>query len=257
MDSDREALMGSSQRLHSASSGMSEITVYDTDELYGERGRFRVLQFGDGAVQGAMDLNDPGRIVLEYPRAILHLLDVNYPSSRDIFLIGHGIGTIAGHASDARIKTAELDAAVVELSRIYFGCRQENVIVGDGRQLLACEEESAYDAIVVDAFTEKGVPRQLCSHGFFRLASAKLSRNGAVIMNVFGRVRNDQLIGAIRGTIGLEFPFVRAFALPQHSLGDNQNIIVAGSRRPIDYHARRMAGFQEIELQHGYILLDE
>jgi spermidine synthase len=245
------------QVLYSASTGTHEISVYDTDELYGERGRFRVLQFGDGAVQGAMDLDDPARIVFEYPRAILHLMDSLQPSCRDVFLIGHGIGTIAGSSGDRRIKTVELDETVVELSRMYFGCRQANVFIGDGRQLLDSEENGAYDAIIVDAFTEKGVPRQLCSQGFFRLASAKLCASGSVFMNVFGRVRNDHLIGAIRKTIGMEFPFVRAFSLPPQGPGAIQNIILAASRRPIDYQARRMAGFAEVELLPGYVLEDE
>ena len=245
------------QLLHSVSTNDQEISVYDTDELYGERGRFRVLQFGDGAVQGAMDLDAPDRIVLEYPRAILHLLDIQYPGDYDVFLIGHGIGTIAGHSPDARFKTAELDETVVELSKTYFGCRHSNVFIGDGRQLLEREADGVYDAIVVDAFTEMGVPRQLCSQAFFRLASAKLCDNGSVIMNVFGRVRNDQLISAIRRTIGSEFPFVRAFSLPLQGPGDIQNIILIGSRRTITYQARRMAGFEEIDLRLGHLLQDE
>ncbi|WP_430092480.1 hypothetical protein [Paenibacillus cisolokensis] len=51
-------------------SDVHELKVYDTAELYGVKGRYRVLEFSDQAVQGAMDLDDPARIVLEYPRAI-------------------------------------------------------------------------------------------------------------------------------------------------------------------------------------------
>jgi len=97
------------------------ITVYETDRLYGERGRFRVMQFSDDAVQGALDLNAPGRMVLEYPRAMIHLVEANHPVPRALFLIGHGIGTIAGYYKDTRLVSAEIDERVAALSRRFFG----------------------------------------------------------------------------------------------------------------------------------------
>lgn len=72
-----------------------EIQVYETTELYGERGRFRVLQFSGDAIQGALDLDHPRRVVFEYPRAMIHLMEAGEPYFEDVFLIGHGIGTIA------------------------------------------------------------------------------------------------------------------------------------------------------------------
>ena len=36
-----------------------EITVVDSSELYGEKGNFRVLQFSNEAIQGALDLDLP------------------------------------------------------------------------------------------------------------------------------------------------------------------------------------------------------
>lgn len=244
------------QILYSASTDAHDITVYDTDELYGERGRFRVLAFADGAVQGAMDLDDPGRILLEYPRAIIHLLEANNPSFHDVFLIGHGIGTIAGQYSDRRFKTAELDESVAALSRRYFDCRQEPICIGDGRELLETEHDESYDYVIVDAFTDKGVPRQLCSQPFFRLAAAKLGHHGAIIMNLFGRGKDDPLASAIHTTLGNVFACTRAFALHGQGAADVQNMILIGSSRPIAYQARRMAGFAEVELQPGYIVLD-
>jgi spermidine synthase len=149
-----------------------EITVYDTSELYGEKGKFRIIQFSNEAVQGALDLNNPERIVFEYPRAIIHLMEFNDPSFEDVFVIGHGIGTIAGHFSEMkRFKVAELDDKIVELSKRYFGYRQDNVIIGDGRHILRSEEPHTYDYIILDAFTDKGTPRHLTSKKFFSLYS--------------------------------------------------------------------------------------
>lgn len=79
-----------------------------------------MLEFSNNAIQGAMDLNDPSRILFEYPRAILHLIAHNLPSFERVFIIGHGIGTIAGHLTEKRCKVAELDQTVVEISKRFL-----------------------------------------------------------------------------------------------------------------------------------------
>lgn len=132
-----------------------EITVYDANHLYGEIGKYRLLQFSDDAVQGAIDLKNPKRIVLEYPRAMIHLMESNDPSFKNMFIIGHGIGTIAGHYSDRQVMVAEIDEKVVELSREYFNYRNDNVVIGDGRQILSKVEAASLDYIIVDAFTKE------------------------------------------------------------------------------------------------------
>lgn len=135
---------------------------------------FKEFSFSNEAIQGAMDLNNPERILFEYPRAIIHLMKFNDPSFEDVFVIGHGIGTIAGHFSEKRFKVAELDDKIVELSKRYFGYRKDNVIVGDGRHILGSEETHAYDYIILDALTDKGTPRHLTSKEFFRNQAAEM-----------------------------------------------------------------------------------
>lgn len=233
-----------------------EITVFDTAELYGEKGKFRVLQFSNEAIQGAMDLNRPERIVFEYPRAIIHLMECNDPSFEDVFVIGHGIGTIAGHFSEKRLKVAELDEKVVELSKRYFGYRSDNVIVGDGRHILEREQPHAYDYIILDAFTDKGTPRHLTSREFFRITAEKLDSQGAIIMNLIGKGENDKFIHAIHTTLREEYAYTKSFSLPEEGVTGIQNIIIMGSSRPIRFQARQMAGFTEIELGQGHIIMD-
>lgn len=231
--------------------------VYDTNELYGERGNFRVLQFSNDAIQGAMDLNHPERVMFEYPRAIIHLMEYNDPSFKDVFLIGHGIGTIASYFAEKRFKVAELDTKVVELSKQYFGYSKDNVIVGDGRYILEHEEPDRYDVIIVDAFTDKGTPRQLISKEFFGITTDKLHSHGSIIMNLMGRADQDHLINAIHSTLSEEYDYTKAFTLPGVDVTDIQNIIILGSHKPIGYQARHMAGFLEIFLEEGHIIWDK
>lgn len=233
------------------------ITVYDINELYGEKGSFRVLQFADGAIQGAMDLSLPERIVFEYPRAIIHLMELNGPTFENVFMIGHGIGTIPSHYPDKRFTVAELDDKVAEISRAYFGYRTDNVVIGDGRRILEREASHSYDYIIVDAFTEKGTPHTLLSQQFFTMALEKLVPEGAITMNLMGRGENDGLIRAVSTTLSSVFAYTTAFSLKQDTAASGtKNIIFAGSNKPIRFQAKQMAGFEQIEPGQGYVIFD-
>jgi spermidine synthase len=232
-----------------------EITVADTTELYGEKGNFRVLQFSNEAVQGAMDLNHPERVVLEYPRAMIHLMEYNDPSFEDVFVIGHGIGTIAGYFPDKRCKIAELDQTVADLSERFFGYKLSNVVVGDGRHILEQELNHTYDYIILDAFTSRGTPKHLLSKEFFSITSEKLNSQGVLLINVIGRGDNDSLINAIHTTLGEVYEYIESFSLAEGA-GHIQNIILAASFRPIRYQARHMAGFKPFDPGQAYVIWD-
>jgi spermidine synthase len=242
--------------LFKESTDHDEILVYETSSLYGEKGNFRVLQFSNEHIQGAMDLNNPKRIVLEYPRAIIHLMEFTQPSFDHIFIIGHGIGTIASHLRGKRTKVAELDEKIVEVSRRYFGYDLENVRVGDGRSILSGEQSDAFDMIIVDAFTDKGTPLHLVSQPFFEIAKEKLHVRGSIIMNLMGKGANDRLVNAIYHTLNEVFDYAKVFILPAEGSTDMHNIIIIGRNIPIGYQARHMAGFVEFEPGEGYMIRD-
>ncbi|OXM87573.1 spermidine synthase [Paenibacillus rigui] len=233
------------------------ISIYDTTEFEGEKGRFRVLQFANDAIQGAMDLNDPKRVVFEYPRALIHLMEYNLPSFEDAFIIGHGIGTIAGYFAKKNVKVAELDENIVSLSRTYFGYSGDNVRIGDGRQLLHQEKPASCDYILVDAFTEKGTPVHLVSRQFFDMAREKLYPCGYILLNLMGKGGQDRRISAIHTTLSEVFPYIKAFALPSEHAHDVQNRIMIAGNQPIGFQARQLAGFVEIEPEPGDVLWDD
>lgn len=233
-----------------------EIEIYDTSELYGEKGSFRIMQFSGEAVQGAIDLERPERIVFEYPRAIIHLMKQNDPSFEDVFAIGHGIGTIAGYFADKRFKVAELDDNVVQLSKAWFGSDCGHVVIGDGRKLLDTEKPGTYDYIILDAFTAQGTPRHLISSEFFRIARDKLHAGGAILTNLIAKGDNDRLINAVHTTLGEHFPYTGAFSMPSNRMTDAKNVIMIGSGKPIRFQTRHMAGFAEYAPGPGHLILD-
>lgn len=233
-----------------------EVMVYDTTELYGEKGKFRVLQFSGDAIQGALDLNHPRRVVFEYPRAMIHLMEHNIPFFENAFVIGHGIGTIAGYFAEKTFKVAEVNPEVAALSRQYFGYTRDNVVIGDGRRILENEKDYSYDYIILDAFTAAGTPQHLTSIEFFHLTRDKLYSSGSILINLMGKSENDRFISAIHTTISEVYPYVKSFALPAEGAADIRNIIIMGSGRAIRYQARQMAGFIEAALGQGHIIRD-
>jgi spermidine synthase len=237
-------------------STFNEIAVYDTNQLYGKMGKFRCLQFSDDSVQGAIDLKDPERIVLEYQRAMIHLMELNDPSFDRVFVIGHGIGTIAGHYPEKRFTVAEIDEKVVELSRLFFGYRKDNVRVGDGRRILRNEEPKAFDYIILDAFTNKGTPLHITTLEFFEMTVEKLDSQGAIFMNLMGKPKNDRLINAIHTTLRETYAYTKAFSLPAVDEADIRNMIIMGSNKTFDFQVRDMAGIYEIEIDQGHIIVD-
>ncbi|WP_419875313.1 spermidine synthase [Candidatus Pristimantibacillus sp. PTI5] len=245
------------QLLVKATSGSQEISVYEANQLYGEIGKYRFLQFSDHAIQGAIDLKNPKRIVLEYPRAIMHLMERNDSVFENVFMIGHGIGTIPGNYPDKRFIVAEIDETVVGLSRAYFHYQLDNVRIGDGRRLLCEQERSGFDYIILDAFTEAGTPYHLTTLGFFEMAKQKLDAQGSMILNLMGKVKNDKIMNAIYSTLGEAFAYVKAFSLPAEHNADIRNIIIVASCRPIRFESKAMAGFNEIQLEEGHILMDK
>lgn len=234
----------------------NEISIYETTQLYGEMGKFRCLQFADDAIQGAIDLKDTNRIVLKYQRAIIHLMVYNDSSFEKVFVIGHGIGTIASHYSDKSFTIAEIDEKVVELSRLFFNYRLDNVTIGDGRRILSNEERNAFDFIILDAFTDKGTPLHLTTMEFFKMTMEMLDSRGSLIMNLMGKPKNDRLINAIHTTLRETYPYAKAFSLPAEDETDIRNMIVMGSNKTIEFHARDMAGFFEVELGQGHIIME-
>ncbi|MFC4809413.1 spermidine synthase [Paenibacillus sp. GCM10023250] len=239
-------------RLAIVTSALQRMTVCEANELYGETGRFRYLQFADDAVQGAIDLRRPERIVLEYPRALIHLIDRNAPDFRRLFMIGHGIGTIAAHYPDQEVTVAEIDEQVVELSRTYFHYRRDNVLIGDGRQLLAEQADGGHDCLVLDAFTEEGTPHHLSTLEFFRLARGKLRDPALMLLNLMGKGAGDKRVRAIHTALAEVFPHTLAFALPGEASSEQRNMLLAGSAYPLAYDPRAMAGFACIALDPGF-----
>jgi len=230
-----------------------KILVYETDTLFGEKGRYRVLQFADEAIQGAIDINRPNHILFEYPRALIHLMEHNTADLDDIFIIGHGIGTLANYFSDKHCVSVDINEQIAQISKQYFGYQGSVVVIGDGRELLE-KDTGLYQFIIIDAFTSDGIPKHLCTKSFFSIIQSRLKPKGALLINAIGRGKQDIQTSAIHSTLQQVFPHTYAFTLPSEGKRDIRNSLIIGSKQAMQIRLRSMAGFVPYTPNAGYII---
>ncbi len=140
-----------------------------------------------------------------------------------VAIIGLAGGTIAREFTaeypGVQIDGAELDPAIVDVGRKYFGMTEPNlhVAVADGRTFIR-KTTQKYDLVVIDAFEQPYIPFQLTTKELFEEIKAHLSPDGVVALNT-GHTRTDhRLQQAFVNTLSQVFPSVYTFELPSPSI---------------------------------------
>ena len=131
-----------------------------------------------------------------------------------VAILGNAGGTTARALGvfypDADVDGVELDPAVSEVGRRYFGMLENprlRVHDADARPFLR-STENRYDLIVADAYHQPYVPFYLATREFFRLAADRLEPGGILALNVAGVPGDTSLLDAITGTLLHEFEHV-------------------------------------------------
>ena len=114
-----------------------------------------------------------------------------YPAKiKSILEIGTGGGRTAWYLHrflpDVQITSVELDPVVLDLSRKYFGIKEEpnfQLVSRDGRIFLA-SSKAHYDVILIDAYRGPFVPFHLLTTEFYQIVKAHLAPGGVVALNV-------------------------------------------------------------------------
>ncbi|HEX9434450.1 MAG TPA: fused MFS/spermidine synthase, partial [Burkholderiales bacterium] len=169
--------------VHEVKSDYSHIKVID----YGSR---RALYFvGDkelDLVETLIDLREPYRLQHPYAQAMTAGL-LYRPEPNSVLLVGLGGGALVRFLNhyfpDVRLDVVEIDPAVVEVARDYFGTRPvpgTRILVADGRDFLARSTER-YDLILLDAHLYPseltdgtGHPLSLRTEAFYRSLHERL-----------------------------------------------------------------------------------
>lgn len=227
--------------------------LYERESLYHriiveEVGGIRYLRF-DASYQSALDLKDPDRPVFLYTD-YLHLGLIFKPDAQKVLFIGLG-GGIAPRKfhkdyPDMTIHIVELDPAVKEVAEKFFGFREDErmkVFIADGRVYLRRGRDT-YDLIVLDAYhgsphpEEVPLPAHMTTKEFWGLLRSRLTRTGALVFNLVGRLegRRSRLTRAIIKTLWMVFPEVYVFPVEYQRLPwlfGRRNLILIAPNRPM------------------------
>lgn len=160
-----------------------------------DMGDRRQLHFDLNAVQSAMSLSEPERLVLTYTRKMASFL-LFHSQPRRLVLLGLGGGSLAKFCyralPDSTISVVEANRDVI-LLRGEFGIPDDNhrfqVIHEDGLNYIA-GLTSCCDVILADACDRAGTAPRLASLDFYRAARNSLAQGGILVANVCGRKKH-------------------------------------------------------------------
>lgn len=136
-----------------------------------------------------------------------------------VAIIGLAGGTIAHQFTQVYgpvpIDGVELDPAIVQVGRKYFGMNEPNlhVSVQDGRTFLATTH-NRYDVVAIDAFQQPYIPFELTTREFFTSIRSHLSPTGVVALNTGHTTHDYRLVQAFVNTLSQVFPSVYVFNVP-------------------------------------------
>jgi spermidine synthase len=175
----------------------------------------RYLRF-DNSLQSAMYIDDPLRTRFAYTD-LFHLSVAYNPEARDILFIGLGAGSsekrMLHDFPDAQLQAVEIDPVVAEVAHDYFEVPRNDprleIDIEDGRRFLA-DDETRWDAIVIDAFFADAIPFHLVTREFLQLAQSRLEPGGVIVTNAIGAIGGpgSRLFRSIYRTYRTVFPTV-------------------------------------------------
>ncbi|MEZ5872701.1 MAG: fused MFS/spermidine synthase [Nitratireductor sp.] len=176
--------------------------------------------------------NDPKRLVTPHAALLAELARMRMEGNQfSTYFIGGGSYSIprawTGDPAVTAMTVAEIDPAVTQLaiSRMWFDPSETRIVHEDARMLLA-RDDSRYDVIIGDAFTDIAVPAHLVTQEFFELVRLRLQDDGIFLMNVVDHFDRLRALSALSRTLRAVFPVVEIWTERQRPNGDERAIFV-------------------------------
>lgn len=149
--------------------------------VVGESAGVRTLHFGSRWIQGAMRLQRPWALELDYTRAMLVplVLGPAAPWPARILIVGLAAGSFVRwfwrHRPQSRMTVVEIDARVVDVARLHFKLpddeRRIAIRIGDAADVVP-RLEPGYDLVLVDGFDALGRAGRMDHPAFYAACHA-------------------------------------------------------------------------------------
>lgn len=214
-----------------------------TNITLSESGGVRYLHFGSTWVQGAMRIRRPYALELAYTQEMMAgLLLRESPWPRSALLIGLGAGSLAKfiyrNLPQTAMTVVEIDPAVVPVAHDAFKLPLPDdrlrIVVGDGADFIA-RTRRRFDLILVDGFDRNARAGALDTAPFYAACAARLTTDGLLAANLFGRTRG---FGASLARLADAFAG-RAFAFPSCDSGNVIAVAATGDVIAVDMASLR------------------
>jgi spermidine synthase len=163
----------------------------------------RVSYWQSGDHHSEADRN--GVSLAEYIHAMYGL--IRQAKSRSVLMIGCGGGTLATMLQRAGVTVVivDIDAMSFEIAHRYFHMPEDiECHVADGLAFLK-RDPRRFDAVVLDAYSNKQIPKQFLKASFFALVKARLTKRGGIFLSNLivaddDDPRPDQIMRTMRAT---------------------------------------------------------
>lgn len=227
--------------------------------LVSEEAGVRYLHFGSNWIQGAMRIDRPFALELEYTREMMAALLLRSESGwpRKVLLIGLGAGSLTKflyrHRPGARLTVVEIEPRVVAAARHHFQLPADDarlrILIGDGADHVA-GSRSRYDLILVDGFDAEARTGMLDTLPFYANCRARLGGDGLLVTNLLSRRKDFH-----RSVERLERAFDgRALCFPSCDSGNA--VAFAATGDPIDIRLSELrAAARALKRETGLNLL--
>lgn len=163
-----------------------------------EDDEYRMLRFAELDIQSKMRKAAPYELVFSYTQAMMAFLLFN-EAPKHILVVGLGGGSLPKfcyrHLPGARITTVEISREVIDL-------RERFCIPPDDERFCVVHDDIAHwlegkeniaDVILLDAFSEIGIPAAISSLPFYRRCRRALTDDGILALNVNLGISKDSL----------------------------------------------------------------
>ena len=160
-----------------------------------EQAGVRYLHFGSEWIQGAMRISRPNALELAYTKDFMAALLLR-PEAKRFLLIGLGAGSIAKfiyhHIPESHLTVVEINERVLHVAREFFVLPDDggrlDIVIDDGARYVQ-DTTAKFDTIFVDGFDRHARVGALDTLAFYQACRARLSDNGLIAVNLFGRTR--------------------------------------------------------------------
>ncbi len=215
-------------------SGMAKHSIETSDQA-----GVRFLHFGSEWIQGAMRIARPWTLELEYTRELMLALalrpDFNWP--RTVLQVGLGAGSttkfLYRHRPRCHQTIVEINPAVPRVATQMFklpnDAKRIHIEIDDGIEWMT-RAGKRFDLILVDGYDQHARFGGLGSEVFYRDCRARLSKQGLLALNLFGRAR-----GFVKQIEHLNHAFAgRTLPLPANDEGNAVAFAVSGESVSLD-----------------------